>query len=80
MYVRFLKSSIELRILISSCPVSLGTCAAFIIGDTLVLLVTWFKTAQLYREVHHLGIKAPLATLLFRDGESAVSAGTPFEG
>ena len=49
--------------------VSLATRIAVIIGDVLVLGVTWSKTMQLYRESRHLGIKAPLATLLFRDGE-----------
>ena len=49
--------------------VSLATRIAVIISDVLVLLVTWSKTAQLYHESRHLGIKAPLAILLFRDGE-----------
>ena len=49
--------------------VSLLTRIAVIIGDVLVLLITWSKTAQLHRESRRLGIKAPLATLLFRDGE-----------
>ena len=44
------------------------TRTAVIIGDVLVLLVTWSKTVQLYRDSRRLGIKAPLATLLFRDG------------
>ena len=48
--------------------VSLTTRIAVIIGDVLVLLVTWSRTAQLSRESQRLGIKAPLATLLFRDG------------
>ena len=53
-----------------SCPlVSLTARIAVIIGDVLVLLVTWYKTAQSYRESRRLGIKAPLATLMFRDGE-----------
>ena len=37
--------------------------------DVLVLLVTWSKTAMAYRETRRLGIKAPLVTLLFRDGK-----------
>ena len=49
--------------------VSLAIRSAVIVGDVLVLLVTWSKTASLYRESRRLGIKAPLATLLFRDGE-----------
>ena len=49
--------------------VSLATRIAVIIGDILVLLVTWSKTTQSYRESRRLGIQAPLATLLFRDGE-----------
>ena len=53
----------------SSHVVSLATRIAVIIGDVIVILVTWSKTSQLYRESRHLGIKAPLATLMFRDGE-----------
>ena len=49
--------------------VSLSTRFAVIIGDVLVLLVTWSKTARSYRESRRTGIRAPLATLLFRDGE-----------
>ncbi|KAI0086790.1 hypothetical protein BDY19DRAFT_329647 [Irpex rosettiformis] len=51
-----------------SDSVSLGTRISVTIGDILVLLVTWSKTAKLYREAQRLKIKAPLATLLFRDG------------
>ena len=39
------------------------------IGDVLVLLVTWSKTAESYREARRLRIRAPLATLLLRDGQ-----------
>ncbi len=39
-----------------------------IIGDVLVLAVTWTKTAQAYLEARRLQIKAPLATMLLRDG------------
>ncbi|KAI0086742.1 hypothetical protein BDY19DRAFT_995495 [Irpex rosettiformis] len=48
--------------------ISLGTRTAVIIGDVLVLLVTWSKTAKSYREARQLKIKAPLTTLLFRYG------------
>ncbi|KAI0084434.1 hypothetical protein BDY19DRAFT_997782 [Irpex rosettiformis] len=48
--------------------ISLGTRISVIIGDVLVLLVTWSKLAKLYYEARQLRIKAPLATLLFRDG------------
>ena len=48
--------------------VSLMTRIAVILGDVLVLVVTWSKTARLYKEARHLKIDAPLATLLFRDG------------
>ena len=51
-------------------PVSLGTRLAVIVGDVLVLLVTWAKTAQSYREARRLKVEAPLVTLLFLDGES----------
>ncbi|KAI0769536.1 hypothetical protein BC629DRAFT_790149 [Irpex lacteus] len=39
-----------------------------IVGDILVLAVTWSKTASLYLEARQLNMKAPLATILFRDG------------
>ena len=45
----------------------------------LVLLVTWSKTLQLYRESRRLVIKAPLATLLFRDGERELIIEIPFD-
>ncbi|KAI0084424.1 hypothetical protein BDY19DRAFT_997774 [Irpex rosettiformis] len=48
--------------------ISLGTRISVIIGDALVLLVTWSKSAKSYYEARQLRIKAPLATLLFRDG------------
>ncbi|KAI0093015.1 hypothetical protein BDY19DRAFT_989699 [Irpex rosettiformis] len=47
---------------------TLGTRISVIIGDFLVLLVTWSKSAKLYHEAGQLRINAPLATLLFRDG------------
>ena len=49
--------------------VSLATRIAVIMGDILCLFVTWSKTLQLYHESRALGIKAPIAALLFRDGE-----------
>ncbi|KAI0825861.1 hypothetical protein BC629DRAFT_31621 [Irpex lacteus] len=48
--------------------VSLATRISVIIGDVLVLAVTWTKTAHAYREARRLNIRAPLATMLFRDG------------
>ncbi|KAI0086731.1 hypothetical protein BDY19DRAFT_907923 [Irpex rosettiformis] len=48
--------------------ISLGTRISVIIGDVLVLIVTWSKTAKSYYEARQLRIKSPLATLLFRDG------------
>ncbi|KAI0769495.1 hypothetical protein BC629DRAFT_1292030, partial [Irpex lacteus] len=48
--------------------VSLITRISVIIGDALVLVVTWTKTTQAYREARQLNIRAPLATVLFRDG------------
>ncbi|KAI0084384.1 hypothetical protein BDY19DRAFT_909860 [Irpex rosettiformis] len=48
---------------------SLSARISAILGDILVLLVTWSKTAKLHREARQLNIKAPLATLLFCDGE-----------
>ncbi len=39
-----------------------------IIGDILVLVVTWMKTAQSYSEARRLKMKAPLSRMLIRDG------------
>ena len=36
--------------------------------DVLVLAVTWTKTAKLYKEARQQNFKAPLVTMLFRDG------------
>lgn len=47
---------------------SLLTRISVITGDILVLVVTWTKTAQAYREARRLNIRAPLVTVLFRDG------------
>lgn len=60
--------SISLRIYTQDATVSLATRISVIIGDVLVLAVTWTKTAQAYREARRLNIRAPLATMLFRDG------------
>ncbi|KAI0769533.1 hypothetical protein BC629DRAFT_1442216 [Irpex lacteus] len=51
-----------------SLRLSLGTRVAVVVSNVLVLAVTWFKTAELYKEARQLKIKAPLATLLLRDG------------
>lgn len=53
--------------------VSLVTRISVIIGDVLVLVVTWKKTAQTYHEAHRLDIRAPLATMLLRDGKIRLS-------
>ncbi|KAI0809228.1 hypothetical protein BC629DRAFT_1103434 [Irpex lacteus] len=50
------------------CVVTVSTRVAVVLADVLVLLVTWSKTAHLYKEARRLDVKAPLATLLFRDG------------
>ncbi|KAI0084418.1 hypothetical protein BDY19DRAFT_997771 [Irpex rosettiformis] len=47
---------------------SLGTRISVIIGDVLVLLVTWSKTAKSYNEARKQKIESPLAMMLFRDG------------
>ncbi|KAI0769492.1 hypothetical protein BC629DRAFT_1292144, partial [Irpex lacteus] len=49
-------------------PVSLITRVAVIIGDILVLVTTWSQTARSYQEARRLNIRAPLVTMLFRDG------------
>ena len=67
--VRGLSPSCPNTVLTQLDLVSLATRITVIIGDMLALLVTWSKTAQLYRDSQRLEIKAPLATLLFRDDE-----------
>ena len=48
--------------------VSLATRMVVIATDALVLIVTWYKTIQLYVESRRMQLKTPLATLLIRDG------------
>ncbi|KAI0769555.1 hypothetical protein BC629DRAFT_792037 [Irpex lacteus] len=47
---------------------SLFSRISVVIGDVLVLVVTWRKTAQSYSTARRLNIKAPLAAMLLRDG------------
>ncbi|KAI0769534.1 hypothetical protein BC629DRAFT_1533929 [Irpex lacteus] len=47
---------------------SLLSRVSVIVGDVIVLAVTWAKTAQLYREARRLNIEAPLARMLICDG------------
>jgi hypothetical protein len=47
----------------------LGTRAAAIVADFIVLAVTWYKTIGIVREAHLLGIRMPIGEILFRDGE-----------
>lgn len=54
--------------MINCFSVSLGTRIAVVVSNVLVLAVTWSKTAELYKEARQLKIKAPLATILLRDG------------
>ncbi|KAI0769508.1 hypothetical protein BC629DRAFT_1442198 [Irpex lacteus] len=51
-----------------SLILSLVTRIAVIIGDILVLLVTWMRTAQAYKEAKRLDIHSPVVIMLFRDG------------
>ncbi|KAI0738123.1 hypothetical protein BC629DRAFT_1300472, partial [Irpex lacteus] len=51
-----------------SLTVSLVTRLSVIVGDVLVLAVTWRKTYLAYREARRLRIRAPVTTMLFRDG------------
>ncbi|KAI0086727.1 hypothetical protein BDY19DRAFT_995482 [Irpex rosettiformis] len=69
--IPMVSESVHLRRMCDSSfriEISLGTRISVIIGDVLVLLVTWSKSAKLYHEARQLRVKAPLATLLFRDG------------
>ncbi len=50
--------------------VVLVTRIALIIGDALVLAVTWVKTARTLIEGARIGMRTPLSTMLFRDGLS----------
>ncbi|KAI0769558.1 hypothetical protein BC629DRAFT_1442237 [Irpex lacteus] len=54
------------------CAVSLISRISVIIGDILVLVVTWTKTAESYREVRRLKMKAPIAAMLIRDVRSVL--------
>jgi hypothetical protein len=56
-------------IMLIPLTVSLGTRAAAIIADLIVLVVTWYKTAGIVREAHLLGIRMPIGEIMFRDGE-----------
>lgn len=51
--------------------VSLTTRISVVIGDVIVLIVTWLKTARAYREAQRLNLESPLATMLFLDGTFA---------
>ncbi|KAI0690101.1 hypothetical protein BC835DRAFT_1308044 [Cytidiella melzeri] len=47
---------------------SLATRVAVILADLIVIFVTWSKTMQAYRIARTHSFKAPLVTMLFRDG------------
>lgn len=38
-------------------------------SDTLLVILTWLKTFNMWRESTRLGIKTPVVTLILRDGE-----------
>ncbi|PSS32238.1 hypothetical protein PHLCEN_2v2007 [Hermanssonia centrifuga] len=50
-----------------SVIVELGTRIALIVGDVLVLAVTWAKTARNLSEGTQIGMRTPLSTMLLRD-------------
>ncbi|KAI0692769.1 hypothetical protein BC835DRAFT_27212 [Cytidiella melzeri] len=47
---------------------SLTTRLAVILADVIVIIATWSKTFQTYRDARRHGFAAPLVTLLLRDG------------
>ncbi|KAI0700641.1 hypothetical protein BC835DRAFT_1304078 [Cytidiella melzeri] len=47
---------------------SLTTRLAAILADVIVIIATWSKTFQTYRDARRHGFAAPLVTLLLRDG------------
>ncbi|KAI0338133.1 hypothetical protein BDW22DRAFT_1302324, partial [Trametopsis cervina] len=51
-----------------ACAVSLATRICASLADVLVLSVTWYKTANIYRTGRKHGVDSPLITLLLRDG------------
>lgn len=61
-----------LRLSLVSCSnllVGIVSRAAGVTIDTLVVLLTWYKTYGIKRESRQLGINTPYVTLLLRDGE-----------
>lgn len=48
--------------------VSLIISIPVVLGDVLVIMVTWISTARIYIRARNSGVKAPLASLLLRDG------------
>ncbi|PSS32229.1 hypothetical protein PHLCEN_2v1998 [Hermanssonia centrifuga] len=52
----------------ASILIELGTRIALIVGDALVLAVTWVKTARNLAEGARIGMRTPLSTMLLRDG------------
>ena len=48
-------------------PVATRSC--LVAADVLVVVLTWVKTFQTYKDSTVYGIRAPLLVLFFRDGE-----------
>ncbi|OCH93583.1 hypothetical protein OBBRIDRAFT_790107 [Obba rivulosa] len=47
---------------------AIGTRVCVLAADVLILVMTWLKTYAVKRDAHRNKIKAPLATLLLKDG------------
>ncbi len=55
---------------LTSCvTVEISVSVFDITYDALVLVLTWVKTAGTRKAFSQLGVKAPLTTMLLRDGE-----------
>ncbi len=49
--------------------VVLSTRLTLIIADIMVLILTWLKTYHANKDAIQLGIRSPLSTLIYRDGQ-----------
>ncbi|OCH87873.1 hypothetical protein OBBRIDRAFT_735475, partial [Obba rivulosa] len=50
--------------------VTVATRVCSIVSEVVVLLVTWLKAYSIWRDARRLNLRAPVATILLRDGTS----------
>ena len=60
--------AIKAYALTAALIVGYTTRIAAIVNDTIVLMVTWYKTAKDCKESKEMGIESPVVDLLVRDG------------